>query len=103
MAESSDDSNVLLIADSLVHGERQKHYGRPFDDYSRVAKIWEVILGCPVTPKQAALCMVGIKISREINAPKLDNLVDMAGYAEVANMIQQAVDEEGDEQAENES
>lgn len=34
-----------------------------------------------------ALMMVALKISRESRIPKRDNRVDMAGYAETADMV----------------
>ena len=40
-----------------------------------------------VTAEEAALCMQGVKISRECNSPKEDNRVDGAGYWEVLNLI----------------
>jgi len=71
---------ILEEAQQAVYGARQEAYGHPFDDFSRTAKIWSAILGVEVTPAQVALCMVGVKISRECNRPGRDNLVDGAGY-----------------------
>lgn len=81
--------NILLEANTLVHGPRQKDYGHPIHDFTRTAKMWSAILGIEVTAKQMALCMCCVKISRECNAAKVDNLVDLAGYAETANMVQE--------------
>ena len=102
----SEPLNVLLEADSLVHGPRQADYGHPYDDYTKVGLIWTAILkdklkpGEEVSAKEAALCMVGIKLSREVNRPKDDNLIDGAGYFEVANMIEQRVKELASEKEE---
>lgn len=79
--------NPLRVAMSLVDGDRQNDYGHPLDDFSKTAKIWSAILGIEVTPKQVALCMIGVKISREVNRPKDDNLIDMAGYVQTAWMV----------------
>jgi hypothetical protein len=83
----TDDQSILLEAHGLVHGARQEAYGHPADDFGRTAQMFSAILGIPVTAKQAALCMVAVKLSRECNAPKRDNLVDGAGYFEVARLI----------------
>ena len=46
--------------------------------------MWSVYLNKKVTPKDVALCMVLFKICREMGQPKLDNLVDAAGYVGLA-------------------
>ena len=74
--------SILTEAESLVHGDRNADYGHPLDDFSRTAQIWSAILGFPVTAQQVGLCMCGVKISRECNKSKRDNMVDLAGYAE---------------------
>lgn len=73
----------------LVSGDRQNDYGHPLDDFSRAGKIWEAILGIPVSAEQVALCMVGVKIAREVNRQKLDNTVDGIGYFLTLSMVQQ--------------
>jgi len=73
----------------LVSGDRQNDYGHPLDDFTRAGKIWEAILGIPVSAEQVALCMVGVKIAREVNRQKLDNTVDGIGYFLTLSMVQQ--------------
>ena len=79
--------SILFEAHNLVHGVRGEDYGHPYEDFSRTAKIWSAILDKEVTPEQVALCMIGVKMSRECNRPKRDNRVDMAGYAETLDMV----------------
>lgn len=79
--------SILDEAKQIVHGERGENYGHPFEDFSRTAKIWSAILGKKITPEQVALCMIGLKISREVNRPKRDNIVDGAGYFETLDMV----------------
>jgi hypothetical protein len=81
------EMNILEEANSIVHGDRQASYGHPLDDFSRTAKMWSAILGHEVTPEQVGLCMCAVKISRQINTPKRDNLVDLAGYAATVDMV----------------
>ena len=79
--------SILFEAHNLVHGVRGEDYGHPYEDFSRTAKIWSAILGVDVTPEQVALCMIGVKISRECNKPKRDNRIDIVGYAETLDMV----------------
>lgn len=81
------DESVLEEAQRLVYGDRNESYGHPADDFGRTAKIMSAILGVEVEAWQAALCMVGVKISRECNTPKRDNRVDGAGYFAVVDRI----------------
>lgn len=85
---------ILEEAGRLVHGDRGDDYGHPADDFERVGKIWGAILGIdPVPARLVALCLVGLKLSRQSNKPKRDNLVDIAGYAETASMIEERTEE----------
>ena len=74
-------NTVLTEAAQAVH-ERSAAYGPPLESYTRTSALWSAVLGFPVTPKQALLCMIALKISRECHLSKRDNLVDIAGYAE---------------------
>jgi len=86
--------NILEEALDITLGVKEEDYGDPYDDYLKVAKLWSVVLGCKVNPAQAALCMLMIKVSREIHCPKRDNRVDMAGYASVIDRICERMEQE---------
>jgi hypothetical protein len=79
--------NILEEANKLVNGDRQASYGHPIDDFTRTAKMWSAILGHEVTAEQVGLCMCAVKISRQVNRPKRDNMVDIAGYAATVEMV----------------
>lgn len=81
------DETILQEAQRLVHGDRQAAYGHPLDDFSRTAAMWAAILGHPVTAEQVGLCMIAVKVSRQCNAPKRDNMTDAAGYAATVQMV----------------
>lgn len=81
--------NILKEADRIVGGDRAKAYGHPREDFSRTAQIWSAILGFQVPVEKVALCMVGVKMSRQCNAAKRDNWVDIAGYAQTGYMVDQ--------------
>lgn len=88
-ADMAPARSILTEARDLVRGARQAAYDHPYCNHDRIARIWSVILGIEVTPEQAALCMLGVKIAREAYRPGRDNRVDMAGYADVLDLIVQ--------------
>jgi len=83
------DPTIANEAAGLVSGDRQSAYGHPYDNFLDTAKLWSPILGIEVTPQQVALCMVQLKIARELNLPKRDNLVDAIGYLLTYDATQQ--------------
>lgn len=81
-------------AKKLVLGDRNNSYGTPADDYAKTAAMWTGMLihllkpGCVITPKTAVLMMAALKISREMNRAKPDNLIDAHGYLDCAEWIE---------------
>ncbi len=89
-AAAQVDETILQEAQRLVHGDRGADYGHPVHDFTRTGRIWSAILDLDeVTPQQVALCMIGVKMSREVNRPKRDNRTDIAGYAETLDMVEE--------------
>lgn len=82
-----DKMTVLEEAAAVTSGPRREKYGHPRENFTKIATIWSVILGIPVTPEQVAPCMIGTKIARETNVPDRDNIVDIAGYARNIEML----------------
>ena len=88
---------VLKEALNCVNGEREKQYGNPEDNFSRIADLWGLYLtmifeGTGVVveldPKDVAIMMILFKIARSLgDQDKLDNYVDMIGYAACAAEI----------------
>ncbi len=84
------EESPLMEAQRIVAGARQDAYGHPFDDFTRTGRMWGAILGVDdVPPDKVALCLIAVKISREVNAPKRDNVVDIAGYAETLALVRE--------------
>jgi hypothetical protein len=82
----TDHANVLEEATSVVLGDRRAFYGPPKINHTRTAAMWSAYLGVQVTPHQVCLMNILQKISRDANRQKIDNLVDIAGYALNAEM-----------------
>lgn len=95
----AEEEPVTAEACRLVHGARQGSYGHPYDDFSRTGVLWAGLLANwamtvedpakppPIPPHLVGLCQVGVKLSREVNSHKRDNLVDIGGYAETVNLV----------------
>jgi len=83
-----EPETILQEAQRLVHGNRGADYGHPIEDYTRTGRMWGAILGIPdIDPRLCCLMMAAVKVSRECNKHKRDNLTDLAGYAECASMV----------------
>lgn len=90
---------VLEEADRLVNGDRQAAYGHPYDDYTCVADMMNPYLKKKygynfekfkgLDAADTIIQMQLVKISREANAPKRDNMVDLAGYAQCLFMVRE--------------
>jgi hypothetical protein len=76
MPESILDEAKRVIQD------RRAAYDEREQNFTRIATIWSVVFGHPVMPEQVALCMIGMKLAREVYKPGRDNRVDMCGYAD---------------------
>lgn len=83
----SQPASVALEAHDLVYGDRQGDYGHPREDFTRTAILWTGLLqhkladGAYIDAEDIGRCMIAVKLSRDVNSPKRDNRVDMAGYA----------------------
>ena len=100
---------VLELAKSAVLGDRNAQYGEPDQDFKRTAALWNIlslarfdavvagptpcaleevtldycrlVLANLDTAMSVADKMVALKLSRNTHMQKLDNYVDIAGYA----------------------
>lgn len=73
--------DILEEALRITRGDRQAQYGPPNQDFARTAAIWTALKGVEFEPRDVALFMIAIKLSRETHQRKRDNAVDIAGYA----------------------
>jgi len=84
--------NVLREADRLTGADRADAYGPALPQAERFAAIASAVTGCDIKPEHFPLLMIAVKLSRESHGHKRDNLVDIAGYARVAEQIRDELD-----------
>lgn len=87
-----DETNILHIADGLVDGPRQEHYGHPFDDFTRVTEAAKALGIDPTSsPRHHALYMILVKLQRLVQTPAhMDSVIDVAGYARTYQKVLEA-------------
>lgn len=94
------EESVCQEADYLVSEDRGSDYGHPYYDFRRTGRLWAPVLEEwarttkgeePVPPRLVGLCMVQVKVSREVHKPKRDNRVDGPGYFKCVDMIENFV------------
>jgi hypothetical protein len=86
--EPLEAENILDEAKRLVTGERQNSYGPPDQDFKRTAAMWSALKGVEFEPREVAMFMICLKLSRETHQRKRDSAVDIAGYAHCMNICQ---------------
>lgn len=74
-------------AKRLINADRNQEYGEPYENFSDIASMINVILrsilkeGERVKVEHVAMIMIIVKLSRMTTSPrKLDSWVDIAGY-----------------------
>jgi hypothetical protein len=78
---------ILDDAATLTEGDRQRDYDHPLRNHQRIARLWNAFMDCrkephgKITPKDAAMMMILVKVARQVFTHKRDNLVDICGYA----------------------
>lgn len=89
--KESPKETILEEAQRLVYGQRGDDYGHPLDDFSKTAgainSMFRDKIMVDFTAEDIGLIMVLVKLSRQVNKPKRDNLVDIAGYAGTTEMV----------------
>lgn len=78
---------ILEEALEIVHSDRQQQYGTPQNNFTKIGRMWGAILGIPdIEPRIVAIMLVSFKVARESYKHNRDNLVDIAGYTECADL-----------------
>jgi hypothetical protein len=84
-AEPPPSSKIILDeANKIIHSDRAASYGPVEDSFERIAKYWEDYLGIAIDREDVAMMMILLKVARNQHSFKRDNLIDIAGYAALA-------------------
>ena len=78
---------MLQQAERIVSTDRGNDYDHPYYNFSKTAKMWEVILGCDISQEQVGMCMIALKLCRLCHSYKFDSLLDICGYAKTIEMV----------------
>lgn len=84
------EKSILEEAEEIVGGERATDYGDAKESFENIAKGWSVIVGSEITGPQVAMMMIWLKLMRENNNHKRDNLVDSIGYTILLERLQKS-------------
>lgn len=105
-------SHVLDEAKKIVYGRAQANYGHPRENCAAIAAMWDAYLirrgvipesSEGLVPRDVANMMVLMKVARDAEVFKHDNSVDIAGYAEVGERVNEVSAEGGEAYAEREA
>lgn len=79
---SDTKKTILQEAEEIINGSRAEDYGSVTENFTKIAVGWkEIFADGNFTPRRVALAMAWLKICRDVNTPKHDNILDIAGYA----------------------
>ena len=85
------EEDILEEAMRITSSDRNKDYGDPRDNLQQTADLWQAYLhrksNCPLDARDVANMMILLKISRDSYCRKRDNVVDIAGWARLADLV----------------
>lgn len=92
---------VLVAAQAIIWGDREKTYGSPAFNLETIAEFWNIWLKrrhnvvVALMPEDVAHMMVLLKMARLLNDPThRDSLIDGAGYLGLVDRINREIEED---------
>lgn len=74
--------SILQEAQRLIHGDRNKNYGHPRENFQDIADLFSAYLGQEITDIDVANLMILVKVARvKETGYHRDSFTDIAGYA----------------------
>ena len=82
--------SVLHEAEDVIYGDREETYGQPDKNLNLIADLWREYLGVKcISAHDVCMMMILLKVARQRNAYKRDNLVDICGYAALSERVEE--------------
>lgn len=79
--------SILDEAKEIRSGSRESDYGDAVSNFDRIAKMASYISGKKLSPFDCVSVQIAVKLSRQGYKKKRDNMVDLAGYADIMQQI----------------
>ena len=95
--EKKSEKSILEEANEIVNGSRATDYGDAVESFKKISILATAMSGEVLSPLTCCLVLKAVKLARETNVHKRDNLVDECGYAELENRIRDWRDTSEDE------
>jgi hypothetical protein len=88
-------TNELLEEVKGVLHERGSVYGSSRTNHERISELWSAYLVDYISPMQASMCMLLVKVSRLTESPShQDSIKDILGYAAIYNELLNSYEED---------
>ena len=85
-----ETKSILEEAIEIVNGSRRTDYGDPVESFKRIAQMANLMSNSnDFTPVKCCIVLMATKLTRESNAHKRDNLVDLAGYGCIKQFLEE--------------
>ncbi len=96
--DNKQTGSILTEAESIVNGARATDYESAKESFGKIATMASLMLNktekesllhdCTLTDTIVCKVLMAVKLTREANKHKRDNLVDLSGYAELLNRLE---------------
>lgn len=91
MDKKAEVKSILTEAESIVNGDRDVQYGDPNEAFKEYSNILETTFGIKLTPAEICKVQIAIKLGRLKYKHKRDSVVDLCGYAEILNRLENGI------------
>lgn len=83
------ENGILHEAIRIRSGERQADYGDAVENFRRITALANQLTGLSLTPVQVCKILIALKFTRELHNPKRDNRVDICGYTDILDLLEE--------------